>query len=140
MIIDLTPFNLGKDKIIIDEYLYFSKDDLKDTELLDMQNVHVNGEVYLNNLNEYIVSLNVNGKMILPCSRTLKPTGYDFEIDIEENVEENQEKFKKTQKTIDILPIIWENILMEIPIKVINPDAEETLEKGDGWELITDED
>ena len=29
---------------------------------------------------------------------------------------------------------------MEIPIKVINPDAEDTLEKGDGWELITDED
>ena len=140
MIVDLTPFNLGKDNINLDEHLYFSKDDLKDTDIMDLQDVFVSGEVSLNSLNECVVSLNVSGKMILPCSRTLKPTVYDFEIDIDENVEENKEKFKKTKKTIDILPIIWENILMEIPIKVINPDAEGTLEKGDGWELITDED
>ena len=27
---------------------------------------------------------------------------------------------------------------MEIPIRIINPEAEETKVKGDGWELITD--
>ena len=75
--------------------------------------------------------------MIVPCSRTLKPTEYKFESEIEENIEENEEKTKKIKKTIDILPIIWENILMEIPIRIINPDAEEEIMKGDGWELIT---
>ena len=45
---------------------------------------------------------------------------------------------KKNEKTIDILPIIWENILMEIPMKVISPKAKDMKTKGDGWELITD--
>ena len=71
--------------------------------------------------------------MTIPCSRTLKPTEYEFETEIEENIENT----KKIQKTIDILPIIWENILMEIPIRIINPEAKDLKVKGDGWELIT---
>ena len=140
LIVDLTLFNLGKEKIVINEDVYFSKEDLKNTEIIDLENIKINGEITLNSLNQPILYLKIKGKMILPCSRTLKPTAYEFETEIEENIEENPEKYKKTTKTIDILPIIWENILMEIPIKVINPDAEDIKEKGNGWELITDDD
>ena len=82
--------------------------------------------------------------MVLPCSITLKPTNYSFEINIEGNLQEISEEmgkiYENKQKTIDILPIIWENILMEIPIKVVNSDISDAISKGDGWELITDED
>ena len=139
MIIDLTPLKAGlKEQIDINEELLFTKEDLKDTELIDLQNVKVEGQIYIDSLNSYILNLTIKGKMILPCSRTLKPTDYEFETKIDENLEENEEKFKKNQKTIDILPIIWENILMEIPIRIINPDAENIKIEGDGWELITD--
>ena len=139
MIIDLTPLKAGlKDQVDINEELLFTKEDLKDTELIDLQNVKVEGQIYIDSLNSYILNLTIKGKMILPCSRTLKPTDYEFETKIDENLEENEEKFKKNQKTIDILPIIWENILMEIPIRIINPDAENIKIEGDGWELITD--
>ena len=138
MIIDLTPLKAGlKEQIDINEELLFTKEDLKDTELIDLQNVKVEGQIYIDSLNSYILNLTIKGKMILPCSRTLKPTDYEFETKIDENLEENEEKFKKNQKTIDILPIIWENILMEIPIRIINPDAEGIDIKGEGWELIT---
>ena len=138
MIIDLTPLKAGlKDQVDINEELLFTKEDLKDTELIDLQNVKVEGQIYIDSLNSYILNLTIKGKMILPCSRTLKPTDYEFETKIDENLEENEEKFKKNQKTIDILPIIWENILMEIPIRIINPEAEEVDIKGEGWELIT---
>lgn len=138
MIIDLTPINYNQKKeIIIDEDIYFSKDDLKETEIIDLKNVKVKGKIYKDNLEEIIIQLQITGTMIVPCSRTLKPTEYKFESEIEENIEENEEKTKKIKKTIDILPIIWENILMEIPIRIINPDAEEEIMKGDGWELIT---
>ena len=100
-----------------------------------MQNTKATGSIYLNALNEHILNLKITGTMILPCSRTLKPVKYEFETVVEENMEEIFGKFKKT---IDILPIIWENILMEIPIRVISPEAEEIETKGDGWELITD--
>lgn len=138
MIIDLTPINYNQKKeIIIDENIYFSKEDLKETEIIDLQNIIVKGKIYKDSLEEIILELKISGTMIVPCSRTLKPTEYKFETEIEENIEENDEKSKKIKKTIDILPIIWENILMEIPIRIINPEAEEIDIKGEGWELIT---
>ena len=87
---------------------------------------------------EYQLDLNIKGEMILPCSLTLEPVNYPFDIKIDENLDEFIENTKKTQKTIDILPIIWENILMEIPMKVVSPKAKNMKTKGDGWELITD--
>ena len=138
MLIDLTPINYNQKKeIIIDEDIFFSKDDLKETEIIDLKNVKVKGKIYKDSLEEIIIQLQITGTMIVPCSRTLKPTEYKFESEIEENIEENEEKTKKIKKTIDILPIIWENILMEIPIRIINPEAEEIEIKGEGWELIT---
>ena len=138
MIIDLTPLKSGiKNEIIIDENISFDEK-IKETELLDIKNTKVSGKIYIDSLDEYIINLKINGTMILPCSRTLKPTEYKFTSEIDENLEEITENFKKNQKTIDILPIIWENILMEIPIRIINPKADEIKLKGDGWELITD--
>ena len=46
---------------------------------------------------------------------------------------------KKNQNTIDILPIIWENILMEIPIRVVGDKNQSLQMEGDGWKLITEE-
>ena len=55
-----------------------------------------------------------------------------------ENMEENQRNF---QNTIDILPIIWENILMEIPMRVVSEDVKDKdiNMSGDGWKFITEE-
>ena len=50
------------------------------------------------------------------------------------------EKFKNNQKSIDILPIIWENILMEIPMKVVSDNTNNIVTSGNGWELLKDED
>lgn len=131
MIIDL--INL---KDILGE-VEFSKEDLIKANILDMDKVKVSGNVDLQN-DEYYLYLNIKGKMVLPCSLTLEPVDYPFDINVEENLSELTENFKNDQKSIDILPIIWENILMEIPMKVISPKAKEMKTKGDGWELITD--
>ena len=139
MIIDLTQLNSSiKDTIKINENLSFTDEDLKGTDLIDLKDVIVDGEIYKGNLDNYNLNLKIKGKMILPCSRTLKPTEHDFNIEIDENLEENQENFKKNQKSIDIFPIIWENILMEIPIRIINKEVKNIAVKGEGWELITD--
>ena len=138
MIIDITSLNLNEKNIInVDEILNVDEEEIKKTELIDIKDIKIKGTISKNNLNNYILNLNVEGIMILPCSRTLEPTEYHFNFDIDE---EYEEKTKKIQKTIDIFPIIWENILMEIPIRVINPKADKIKTKGDGWELITDSD
>ena len=89
-----------------------------------------------------MISLNLNIKCVLTliCSISLKDVKYDVDIDIEEEIsEENDENMKILNNSIDLLPIIWQNILMEIPIKVVSPDIEEKNIYGDGWKFITDE-
>ena len=133
MNIDLNILN-NKSKINIDDKINFPKEDLKKAGILDLKEVNIKGEITVD-FDEYLLNLNVKGEMVLPCSLTLEPVDYPFDIKIEENL---NEIIKKTQKTIDILPIIWENILMEIPMKVVSPNAKNIKTKGDGWELITD--
>ena len=55
-----------------------------------------------------------------------------------ENLEENNKNFRNS---IDILPIIWENILMEIPSRVVSDDIKDSdlNLKGDGWSFTTSE-
>ena len=135
MEIDLNILNV-KSKVDIDMQVSFPKEDLNKAGILDMEKVNVKGNLTYNE--EYILKVNIKGEMTLPCSLTLVPVNYPFDIDIDENIDEFIENSKKTQKTIDILPIIWENILMEIPMKVISPNAKNMKTKGEGWELITD--
>ena len=77
--------------------------------------------------------------MILPCSISLKPTKYPFSIEIDDDLSEFlEENLENNQNTIDIFPIIWENILMEIPLKVVNEDLSDVKKEGKGWKFITD--
>ena len=144
MNIDITRLKSGLDDYItIDETYSFSKEWLEKTDIIKLDNIKITGDITKNNINEYIADININGTMILPCSITLKPTNYNFKTKIEGNLEklleEIGEKYENNQKSIDILPIIWENILLEIPIQLVSPEAKNIKIKGDGWELITDD-
>ena len=130
---DLNSLNT-KQKIIIDTIVNFPKEDLEKAGILNMGEVSVQGEI-INNIEQTIIKLTIKGQMTLPCNLTLEPVDYPFSLEIEENLDEIIEN---SQKTIDILPIIWENILMEIPMKIVSPKAKNMKTKGEGWELITD--
>ena len=129
------------DYIKIDEKLNVDKKLLDNTELLDLKDTIVTGEI-TNSLDDYYLDLNVKGIMILPCSLTLEPVEYSFNIKIEGNYEKLSEEIddfdKKVLNSLDIFPIIWENILMEIPMKVVNKNAK-PITKGNGWKLVTEE-
>ena len=141
MLYDITRLNNNIDKsITIDEVYSFKKEELEGTYLLSLDNVKINGEIFKNSLGNIELSITVDGVMVLPCAITLKPVDYPFSIEIngqlDELLIENDKKFKNT---IDILPIIWENILMEIPMRVVSPDAENIELSGDGWSFTTKE-
>ena len=109
----------------------------------DLKDVKVTGQISKNNLDSYNVYLKVSGEMILPCAITLKPVNYPFNIEIDEifseDASEMSKKIKKFENTIDILPIVWENILMEIPMRVVSPDASLEKVEGNGWKLVTED-
>ena len=143
MKIDITSLRSGiLDKVEIDEVYSFSKEELANSGILELNDVKVTGYISKNSLNDYYINIIVKGTMVLPCSLTLKPTPYDFSVSIEGNLDEMMKEFaenyENNQKTIDILPIIWENILMEIPMKIVSDDLSDIKTQGEGWKLITD--
>ena len=131
------------DEIVIDEVYTFDEESLKGTDIMKPLNVSVRGNLTKDNMNNIIIDVDIEGIMILPCSITLKEVEHPFCINVCGNVEEMLEEIdeidKKIENTLDILPIIWENILMEIPSKVVSPDAENVELSGDGWKLIKEE-
>ena len=167
MIVDLTKLRNGIVNYLDIDFVYsFSKEDLKNTEIQRLDNVSIKGYIRKNSLDELEFNINISGIMVLKCSITLKDVDYKYEINItisgtmvltcsitlkdvnyDFNIEINdildrilEENDKKIQNTIDILPIIWENILLEVPIKVVSPNAKLDKTSGDGWKLITEDD
>ncbi|MCI9586277.1 MAG: DUF177 domain-containing protein [Bacilli bacterium] len=144
MNIDITKLRSGiEDYITINETYTFSKKELKNSGILELNNIKINGEITKNSIDDYNINIIVEGIMVLPCSVTLKPVNYDFNINIEGNLiemlSEFNENYENNQKTIDIFPIIWENILMEIPIRIVSDDISDVKTRGEGWELITED-
>ena len=146
MYYDIIRLNNNIEKTIsVDETYSFTQNELMGTDLLKLDNVKVEGEILKNSLGNIELNVDVEGVMVLPCALTLKPVDYPFAITISgeieelmENLEENQRNF---QNTIDILPIIWENILMEIPMRVVSEDVKDKdlNLSGDGWKFVTEE-
>ncbi len=144
MNINLLSLKSGSDKeIIIDQSFSFPQSDLTKVGILKLDNGWVKGSISKNSLNDIIINLNIKGTMVLPCSRSLEPVDYPFEVkidgDLNQICEEIGQKIGKMENSIDILPIIWENILMEIPMRVVSDKALDMPIKGDGWRLITDQ-
>ena len=131
--------------IEVNEEYSFTQDELKGTDLLKLDDVKVEGEIIKNSLGNIELNLGVEGVMVLPCALTLKPVNYPFYIEICGEIEELMENFDEIstnfQNSIDILPIIWENILMEIPMRVVSEEAKNSdiKKEGDGWKFVTEE-
>lgn len=142
MIVDLTKLRNGIVNYLDIDFVYsFSKEDLKNTEIQRLDNVSIKGYIRKNSLDELEFNINISGIMVLKCSITLKDVDYKFDIEINDTLDRIlEENSKKLQNTIDILPIIWENILLEVPIKVVSPNAKLDKTSGDGWKLITEDD
>ncbi len=144
MEIDITTLKSGiKSFVEINTEVTFPKEELEKSGIIDIKSLKVEGILSKNNQDEYILNVELNGTLVLPCAVSLKPVDYKINTKIEGNVyemlEETLKNYKKTEKTIDILPIIWENVLMEIPIRVVSDDLGDIKTKGNGWELITGE-
>ena len=139
MNIDITRLKSGIDSnVLIDLNYSFTKEQLENTSILELNDIKIKGEI-TNGIEDYHIKLSIKGTMILPCSISLKPTKYPFSIEIDDDLSEFlEENLENNQNSIDIFPIIWENILMEIPLKVVNEDLSDVKKEGEGWKFITD--
>ena len=138
MNIDLTRLRSGIDKKVVLDFSYSFDKEMLGSDIKSLDNVKISGEIRRNSMDDYILDVNVKGIAILTCAITLKDIPYKFDININDSLVNLFEEVgikKNIDNTIDILPIIWENILMEIPTYVVSPGASSTELEGDGWTL-----
>ena len=135
MFINLEELNSNiKEEIEFSNSVAFSLDDIAKTEIKKLENVNVEGKIYKDSSDELIIEALLTGDMYLEDSISLEDVIYPFSINIEENIEENLEKDKNT---IDIIPILWQNIVLEVPLRYTNVDDYSNY-SGDGWKLVSE--
>ena len=126
-------YNRGE--ILIDDDIAY--EDLASNLIKKLDPVHIKGYVKYNLSEEIELNLDVKGKMFLTDSITLDLIPYEFKFTIAETFTENDENFvkitKNNQNILDIKEILWENIVLEVPISYTQVSGKKL--KGDGWEL-----
>ena len=121
--------------ISIDEEFTIPKEDYANTDIIDLQEVKVIGNLTYPSDDNLFLEADCSGIMKLNDSVSLEPVDYKFSFKINENV---SEKLEKDKFSLDIISILWENIVLEIPIRyseVTNYDEY----KGDGWRVISED-
>lgn len=134
--IDLNKMN---NQLLINEKYEFDENYYKNTDIRKLDNVKFEGKLYYDYEDNLKLEGICNGIMILPDSLTLEDLEYpfSFEIDyvIDENNEEIKEYFEKMKNTLDIMGILWQNIVLEVPMRITNSTIDEIKSVGDGWDI-----
>lgn len=116
-------------------------------DIREISPVHIVGHADIHSSN-IAFHLTISGTMILPCSRTLVDVLFPFTIHTKELFVINGNDFATDDdvhfvegETIDLLPVIKENILLEIPMQIFYEG--DNLEgaapqSGEDWELLSE--
>ena len=144
MLLDLTKLqNRKENELIFNEVITLDSELYKGTDIRKLSPLDVSINIQRITDSAYNMDLYIKGEMTLPCSVTLKDVKYPFEVQTEvkvSNIDENDEEYIKIiQNNIDIIPIIWQNIVLEIPLRVVSEDISDSPISGDGWKLIRED-
>ncbi len=97
-----------------------------------MDKVKVSGIVSINYEDNIVLNLNLSGNFIMPCEITGEDVVIPFETSFEEEILENT---LNNEFYLDLLDILWENIVLEIPFKVVKEGAKIENFQGNGWKF-----
>ena len=140
-VMELNLVTLSNTGIIeYDEDFVVDQELIKSVNIISLKDLHVKGSIRLNSLSLLELDLVVTGIMILPDSVTSDPVEYPFTSKIEEEYDINDKNFleyyEKSQNILAIMKILWENIVLEVPMRFTT--TEDAHLSGDGWSLGLD--
>lgn len=130
MKIGINELNVKKE-VLIDNDFEFIASELNAVGIKAIDKAHFTGKVYFNSVDEIVCSGNLVATLILPDAVDLSDYFYDIDIEIEEIIE-------NFENTLDINEVLWENIVLEVPMRVSQSDLGNI--SGNGWKVKTEED
>ena len=144
MNIDLTKLVTNmEEEIIINDSFELDKELFSKTSIRDLKDVKFEGTITKLCDGNYEIEGKISGIMILPDDITLEDVNYPFVSNVSEKFNEtgkNEENnLEIIHNRLDIQEFLWQNILVEIPLKVKSEKSENLTLKGDGWRLVTEE-
>jgi uncharacterized metal-binding protein YceD (DUF177 family) len=128
--------------LFINEDVALDKSLYENTELIDIKSLHINGNINYDYENNLVIDLDVNGVFLLKDAITLDTIEYPFSCEVDENIADIEDYcgqfYEKSKNTLDISEILWENIVLEIPIRATNSSSDDLSLSGEGWELVNE--
>ena len=138
MYIDLAK--VDEKGVVINDNIEFNDDYIKNTPIQKAENIHVEGRAYYSVTNEIVFDCKVNGSIVLLDALTLEPCDYPIDIEISEVLSENASEINSNElKKLDIMDILWQNIVLEVPISFRKDPNQKISMSGEGWELVDEE-
>lgn len=116
----------------VDGTITFPEERLKSAGIIRLEDVSVHGKAIINYEDEIELNLDLSGKMYLPCAISLEEVEVPFATKIEEIIGENN---INNNFYLDLSDVLWENIVLEIPIKVVKEGVQLETSSGKGWSV-----
>ncbi|GKV55693.1 hypothetical protein NCCP2222_16400 [Sporosarcina sp. NCCP-2222] len=118
----------------------------RNPEIRDITPVHVTGSCTIGS-KKLTCRFKLEGKMILPCSRTWEDVEFPFTVESDEQFSWDEAVLATDDsihpvvgEVIDPTPILEELVLLEVPLQIFGDTAEEMkAAEGKGWSYTTDE-
>ncbi|RFU63385.1 YceD family protein [Peribacillus glennii] len=119
----------------------------RDKQIREVSPIKVTGRADISSA-KVTFHLHLSGHLILPCSRTLVDVKYPIDIDTTETFLLKAENYDLEDDdvtvvkgdVVDLIPVIKENLLLEIPMQVFCEDSEDGAPmSGTDWAVVTEE-
>lgn len=132
--LNLLPWN-------INDYVEIPKSFYENTDIINLDKVKVDGTIKYNLSDEIEIILELSGVMYLLDAITCEEIKYPFNVKIDEILDDNSEDYakyyEKSKNILDIIEFLWENIVLEVPIRLTNASGAKL--EGNGWKLNNSE-
>ncbi|MBE6142905.1 MAG: DUF177 domain-containing protein [Erysipelotrichaceae bacterium] len=120
------------------------KDIASNPDIIEIKKVHVTLEAK-EVVDLVVVDYVLKADLILRSTRSLKPVPYKIKekvsltLSFEENDYDDEDIIQVEDDQYDMYEEILSTLITSIPLKIIGKDEPETI-KGDGWEVISEDD
>ncbi|MBR2891584.1 MAG: DUF177 domain-containing protein [Bacilli bacterium] len=136
------PSNIFEIEYNFDDYLDELKNSGSETDILEVQTAKAIVSIVKLDMETFKFDYHITANLLIACALTLEPVPYSLDFQVSETYstdlsEEDDEIFPIEGNTIDTKAIVWSNILLNIPIRVVRDDAYEILKKRN---IVLDED